>query len=1080
MQSIGNRYYIEEELGEGGMGTVYKGKDSQTGATVAIKRLKPQVNSSELIERFKREGEALRALKHPNIVQLLDTVQETDAHYLIMEYVAGGDLSQKLEKGALPLKELLPLAIDLCDALTRAHKLDIIHRDLKPANILIADDGTVRLTDFGVAHFGSKQRVTQTDSIMGTFDYLAPEIFGSSEIDKRSDIWAVGVILFEMLTGQRPFEAATIIQTINNVVAKDIPDIEELCPDAPTALVDLVYRILNRNPDERIPSIRLVGAELEAISVDNPLTPTTSTRNFEIVIGAFQTTPIPNLKDNLPSPSTPFVGREIDLAAVNSLLRDPNIRLLSILAQGGMGKTRLSIEAAKSLRDMYPQGVYFVELAPLATAEDIPSAIAEAVNYPFKGGNPKEQIVAYFRDKTCLLVLDNFEHVLEGRDIVQAILQNSQTKFLVTSRERLNLSGETLYQLEGMDFPNWESPTDAMQYAAVRLFVDSAKRVRSNFELTAEDLPFAARICGLVQGLPLGIVLAASWLDALSIEEIATEIAKNVDFLESNMHDLPERQRSIRAVFDYSWGMLSEDEKQAFARLAVFRGGMSREAAQAVSETNLRSLQTLVNKSLLRRDNATGRFEIHELLRQYGDEFLQKTGVYESILAKHAAYYAEFLAKRDVDLKGKRQIPALQEIDADFENIKSAWRWGVQQRAASFISQMIESIYWYCIFRNRNMEGQELFSLAREQCEEDSLIASRVKMRFPEQQSDYTELYQGTLALAKKHESKAETAFALRQLGHWQSHSQQKPEGIDRMEEAAAIWESLGDKFHLAIVLDDLAWSYRFSGRPEQQLATVERSVALRREINDKIGLANALRNLGGALGGMGSGRIEPLHKWEEALQLSKEIDDKRNIAWNSYMVSLFWQFDGEFEKSRPFRQQAFEVASEVKEDIVRKLCIISDGIDAIVLEEDYARGKQLIDEAYPPNSPNDFRAIISSTGRAYLSLASNDYEYLKGMAMALHKMGQNVVHPIIVLPIFLSLSQLVRDGAYEKAAEWMGFFETSAPSRMAKRWAWYQRFRADLVVKLGQVSFDAALARGAKREMFELADEAVAYIESH
>jgi predicted ATPase/predicted Ser/Thr protein kinase len=1081
MQIIGNRYQIEQELGAGGMGTVYRGLDKQSGDSVAIKKLKPQLSNPDLIERFKREGEALRALKHPNIVQLLDAVEEDGEDFLIMEYVTGGDLSQKLEKGALPLKELLRLAIDLCDALTRAHKLDIIHRDLKPANILIAEDGTVRLTDFGVALFGSKQRMTTVDSIIGTIDYLAPENFETGLVDKRADIWAVGVILFEMLTGQRPFSKASVNQTLSQIISGAIPDIEELCPQAPPALVDLIYRILTRNPDERIPSIRLVGAELEALLHDNPLTPppTSALPSTGISI-TFQTTPVPATKHNLPRPGTPFVGREHELSAVVSLLRDPKVQLVTIIAQGGMGKTRLSIEAAKSLLEQYPQGVYFVELAPLSTAEDIPSAIAEALGYPFhRGSSPQEQISRYFADKNCLLVLDNFEHLTEGRDLVQAILQVSPTKIIVTSRERLNLSSETLYHLEGMDFPHWETPADALKYAAMRLFLESAKRVQADFTLQAADLPHAARICRLVNGLPLGIVLAASWLDALSLKEIGEEIASNIDFLETTMHDVPERQRSLRAVFDYSWKMLSDDEQQAFARLSVFRGGMSREAAQAVSETNLRSLQMLVNKSLLRRDNATGRYEIHELLRQYAEEFLRQEGHFEEIRARHATYYSQFTARHGADLKGKRQLAALAEFDVDFENIKVSWRYACHKKDADTLHGMLEPVYWYCTFRNRNMEGYELFHMARELWNDNSLLAGRLLLGFPVEMNDYTAYYERSLEIVKPYNAQLEIAFATHRLGHWLSHSlDNNARGVPLMEESVAIYEKIGEPFYLGVVLDDLGWSYRSSGQLMQQQDVVQRSIDIRREIGDKIGMANALRNLGGALGGMGAGVVEPLYKWLEALQLSKEIGDKRNIAWNAYMVSIYWQYDGELEKARPYRQEAFEIASEIREDIVYRLCLLSEAFEIILTGGDYARAKSLLAEGYPPNSPNDFRSIIHFTAQTFLAAIEEDYVNIRKVALSMYQLGKDRGHPIIASTILLGIQVLMRDAQFELAAEWLGTTEQSPLNRITRNWPWYQDFRAALVAKIEKHVFEAAYERGSKRPMLEAAAIANAYLE--
>jgi serine/threonine protein kinase len=191
-KTIAQRYVLNDEIGSGGMGTVYKGLDSQTEQIVAIKELHSNLADDQLIERFKREGEALRELNHPNIVKMLDTIEEAGQHYLVMEFVSGGDLADLLKQGQLPVERILNVSIDLADALTRAHRLNIIHRDLKPANILIGDDGVLRLTDFGVAHVGSKARLTDTDAIIGTVDYLPPEAFTGRLFDERGDIWAFG------------------------------------------------------------------------------------------------------------------------------------------------------------------------------------------------------------------------------------------------------------------------------------------------------------------------------------------------------------------------------------------------------------------------------------------------------------------------------------------------------------------------------------------------------------------------------------------------------------------------------------------------------------------------------------------------------------------------------------------------------------------------------------------------------------------------------------------------------------------------------------------------------------------------
>ena len=244
-QVIGGRYVAETEVGFGGMGTVYRGTDRHTGQTVAIKRLKSDIVTPDLMERFRREGDALRDLNHPNIIRLLDALEDQQQHYLVMEYIPGDYLSRLLKQERLAVDRILHFAIDLADALTRAHRLNIIHRDLKPANILIASDGTLRLSDFGVAYLSGRQRVTDSDMIVGTIDYLAPETLNGEHVDTLADVWAFGVIVFEMVSGQHPFAAGSMTETIRNILIAPLPDIEKLRPDASSALVDLVYRIVD-------------------------------------------------------------------------------------------------------------------------------------------------------------------------------------------------------------------------------------------------------------------------------------------------------------------------------------------------------------------------------------------------------------------------------------------------------------------------------------------------------------------------------------------------------------------------------------------------------------------------------------------------------------------------------------------------------------------------------------------------------------------------------------------------------------------------------------------------------------------
>ncbi|MCI0710998.1 MAG: protein kinase [Chloroflexi bacterium] len=560
---IAGHYQIEAEIGSGGMGTVYCGLDTRTHEQVAIKHLKPEMARADLIERFKREGAALRNLNHPNIVKMLDAVEEKGNHYLILEYLSGGDLGAVLDHESLPVERVIKLAIEIADALTRAHHLNIIHRDLKPGNVLLAEDGTPRLTDFGIAHIASKNRITDTDVIVGTVDYLAPEVLSGGTVGPQADIWAFGVMLFEMLSGERPFEGETLTATITAIMTAPIPDLEKLRPDTPVALVDLVYRMLARDLQSRVRSVRQVGLELEDILHGRDYIPVATRFDPDTAV---DTTIIHRRRHNLPVQTTPFVGREVELGELTKLIRDPAIRLLTIVAPGGMGKTRLALEAARQYMDdsqptLFANSAFVVELAPISDAGSIVSAIADATDYKFQadGREQKAQLLNFLANKDLLLVMDNFEHLLDGAGLVIDILHAApNVKILATSRQRLTQPGETVFHLSGMDFPDWETPEDALEYAAVKLFMNSAQRARPGFELTEDNLDYVARICGLVEGMPLGIVLAGAWLTMLTPQEIAAEIEQSIDFLQSTGGEVPERQHSIRAVFDQSWQMLGQ------------------------------------------------------------------------------------------------------------------------------------------------------------------------------------------------------------------------------------------------------------------------------------------------------------------------------------------------------------------------------------------------------------------------------------------------------------------------------------------------------------------------------------------
>ena len=427
---------------------------------------------------------------------------------------------------------------------------------------------------------------------------------------------------------------------------------------------------------------------------------------------------------NLPLPTTQFFGRQQELTEIAANLGNPNCRLLTILAAGGMGKSRLSIEAAKAQLDNFTDGVTYVELAavPAGSAEmginPLAAALADALKFSFHGGDtPERQLFSFLRPKEMLLVLDNFEHLLETAEFVSHLLQNApDLKILLSSRERLNLQEEWLFTLQGLSFQEGAASD------AVQLFTQRARQIKPSFNLELE-LPDVLKICQQVEGMPLGLELAATWVLQLSCAEIADEIKSKIDFLATEMRNVPDRQRSMRAVFAYSWERLSVQERDILKKLSVFRGGFDRSAAKAVAGATLRRLSRLVSKSLLSmgEDGSLGkprtpRYAIHELLRQFAAEKLTQSGSQaQKVQESHGRYFLNFVCEQDEKLHGPEYIVALGALTQDIENVRAAIRWTIQHQPLIFDSSMSAALVTFFEIKGWFLEAEITFGLIVEQ-----------------------------------------------------------------------------------------------------------------------------------------------------------------------------------------------------------------------------------------------------------------------------------------------------------------------------------------------------------------------------
>jgi len=420
-------------------------------------------------------------------------------------------------------------------------------------------------------------------------------------------------------------------------------------------------------------------------------------------------------KHNLPEQLTEFVGRERELAEIIAHWHEPHPteRLLTITGHGGMGKTRLAIEGARACLEIFTDGVFFVSLAPLSIAGDIVPAIASALGLNLQGSDLKRTLIRNLQNKHILLILDNFEHVIDKAEIVSDLLQSvAGVHIIATSRERLNLQGERVFAIDGMAYSPQSTLADAQASSAVRLFVQTACRIEPTFVLSDATLPGALRICELVRGMPLGLELAAAWVGLMPLEEIATAIAADVDFLSVSWRDLPERQRSMRAVFDWTWKLLSDEERLIFGRLSIFRAGFTRESAQSVAQASPQGLMRLVQKSLVRK-NATDRFEIHELLRQYAVERLQALpNEYTEVAARHSAFYLKFMAQQERQLAGQQPWQTATKIRTEIDNIRIAWEWASTQRRLDDLDSAAHALELFYIVMSSYAEGELAFNTA--------------------------------------------------------------------------------------------------------------------------------------------------------------------------------------------------------------------------------------------------------------------------------------------------------------------------------------------------------------------------------
>lgn len=534
----------------------------------------------------------------------------------------------------------------------------------------------------------------------------------------------------------------------------------------------------------------------------------------------------------LPTPATPFVGREPELHQLATLIADPTCRLLTVVGAGGIGKTRLVLEAAAKQIDVFPDGVYFAPLAPVTHADLLLQTLAGVFNAPIQAQVDLQlQLLHFLESRRLLLVLDNFEHLLDATDLLVELLDAAPgLHLLITSREPLRVQQEWLIRLEGMPVPA-QNEAALEGCASAELFMQSARRTRP--DLVVRDPAAVVTICRALDGLPLALELAASWLRALSLAEVAEEVTTGLDFLTASVRNLPERHRSLRLVFEGSWGPLSPAERTALARLSVFRGSFTLEGARAVAGTSLSVLAALVEKSLVR--SMDGRYDLHELLRQFAAEKLDEIGGETDARHAHLRYYTELAVQSEP--KVYSGDIRMRDLRRENDNLRAALSWSIDHAPLDGL-HLAGHLFWFWQTSGvYALEGFNWLTTMIERAGEPFLSVTWAKGMF----------------------SAAGVAW-------WQHDFKRARMWIDA---SVAMWEQLNDPTGLGFALMGRGMTLTSFGELQEARTAYEQSIALFRQVNNRWGLTLSVNGLGEVGLAMGTPDIHEQF-WQEVVQFAR------------------------------------------------------------------------------------------------------------------------------------------------------------------------------------------------------------------
>jgi len=545
--------------------------------------------------------------------------------------------------------------------------------------------------------------------------------------------------------------------------------------------------------------------------------------------------------------------------------------------------------------------------------------IAHAMQFNFDSHSseqdPQSQLLDYLRMRQALLVMDNFEHLIRGTDVIVALLDGAPgLKILVTSREKLNLQAEWTFDVGGLAYPRDGELSGLESYSAVRLFLERGRQVDSNFNPHADEMLPIKRICQLLEGIPLGIELAAAWVSALSCRDIVFEIEKNIDFLVSKQRDLSTKHRSMRAVFDHSLQMLDDSQKNAFRKLVVFRGGFERQAAQAIASANLGIILDLINKSMLRRA-AQDRYEIHEMLRQYAEELLRThPEEWTTVHRRHSEFYIQFVSNRSRDLFGNELVRAREEIRVEKENFRAAVHWAALHGELANLREALNLYFDFYIVQGW-YEGiqaiQRIADLVREKYAsqnekggyivDPAYLKARVIQSWLYSNLSLSDESQTILDECLPHlcvpELKEELAMALSSAGINDYLRGSNQAAKESFAESIKLGEEVGESFLLGITYGWAGWVFLDEGENVEAQNFFQTGYGLFERSENILGIGFALSKMGLAADAEQDYSTARRY-YEEGLEIFNQFGDQAGLAYINSRISQTAYAEGHYHEA--------------------------------------------------------------------------------------------------------------------------------------------------------------------------------------